>query len=117
MAQGYDRFAAQWYGLAALFRPIQLQNYKVVSDGNPVELELSNKYVVKGIKHEQVIDSKVVILIGADGKIERLEDRWNGKLPEGVVSEVSEINHVALHFDSTLDFRRRCNRGSVCRAQ
>ena len=75
-----------------MFRPIQLQHHKVVSGGSPIELELSNKYVVKGIKHEQVIDSKVVILMGADGRIERLEDRWNGKLPEGgVISEVSKM--------------------------
>lgn len=61
----------------------------MTSSGNPIELDLSNKYVVKGIKKEQVMDSKVKIWIGSDGKIEKLEDRWNDKLPEGGISEVS----------------------------
>ena len=50
---------------------------------------MSNKYVVKGIKKEQVMDSIVKIFIGSDGKIEKVEDKWNGKLPEGAFSEVS----------------------------
>lgn len=58
--------------------------------GNPLELEMSNKYVVKGIKKEQVMNSIVKIYLSADGKIEKVEDRWNGKLPEGAISDVSE---------------------------
>lgn len=50
---------------------------------------MSNKYVVKGIKKEQIMNSVVRIFLGADGKIEKVEDRWNGKLPEGAFSEVS----------------------------
>jgi len=72
-----------------LFNPIKIQSHKVISSGNPIELELSNKYVVKGIKKEQVMDSIVKIFIGSDGKIEKVEDKWNGKLPEGAFSEVS----------------------------
>jgi hypothetical protein len=60
-----------------------------LSSGNPIELDLSNKYVVKGLKKEQVIDSKVKIFVGSDGKIDRVEDRWNDNLPEGSISEVS----------------------------
>lgn len=50
---------------------------------------MSNKYVVKGIKKEQVMNSVVRIFVGQDGKIEKVEDRWNGKLPEGAISDVS----------------------------
>lgn len=89
MAQGHAKYTAQFYGLPALFRPIEIQRHRVVSGGDPIELELSNKYVVKGIRKEQVVDSVVRIHVGADGRIERLEDRWNGKLPEGAISEVS----------------------------
>jgi len=89
VAAGYNRFAAQWYGLPALFSPINILSHKVISSGNPIELELSNKYVVKGIKKEQVMDSIVKIYVGSDGKIEKVEDKWNGKLPEGAFSEVS----------------------------
>ncbi|ETS81684.1 hypothetical protein PFICI_06686 [Pestalotiopsis fici W106-1] len=89
IATGYDKFAAQWYGLPAVFKPIQIQRHQVVSAGNPIELDLSNKYTVKGIKKEQVMDSRVKIHVGADGKIEKVEDRWNDNLPEGGISEVS----------------------------
>lgn len=50
---------------------------------------MSNKYVVKGIGKEQTISSIVRIWLGEDGKIEKVEDRWNNKLPEGGISEVS----------------------------
>ncbi|EON98215.1 hypothetical protein UCRPA7_6256 [Phaeoacremonium minimum UCRPA7] len=46
-----------------------------------------NKYTVKGIKKDQVIDSVVKIFLGADGKIEKVEDRWNNSLPDGAVSQ------------------------------
>ncbi|KAI2605337.1 uncharacterized protein GGS25DRAFT_524852 [Hypoxylon fragiforme] len=87
-AAGYDRFAAQWYGLPALFRPIQIQSHRVTSAGNPIEMQLENRYTLRGpVKTAQTITSVVRISVGGDGRIERLEDRWNDKLPEGVVSE------------------------------
>lgn len=92
VATGYAKYTAQFYGLAALFKPIQIQEYQVVSSGNPLDIEMSTKYVLKGIRKEQLINSIVRISIGQDGKIERVEDRWNDKLPEGGISEVSEVN-------------------------
>lgn len=89
VATGYPKYTAQFYGLPALFKPIQLQHHRVTSAGNPIELEMSNKYVVKGIKKEQIMNSVVRIFVGQDGKIEKVEDRWNGKLPEGAISDVS----------------------------
>ncbi|KAI0162306.1 hypothetical protein GGR57DRAFT_453786 [Xylariaceae sp. FL1272] len=97
VAEGYNKFAAQWYGLPALFNPIKIQSHQVTSGGNPIELNLKNMYTVKGIKKEQTIDSKVKIWVGVDGKIERLEDRWDGKLPEGAVSEAfRKLNAVTV---------------------
>ncbi|KAK8109477.1 hypothetical protein PG999_007614 [Apiospora kogelbergensis] len=97
-AEGFDRYAAQWYGLASLFRPIQIQSHRVVSGGNPIELELTNKYVVAGsvplLKgKEQTIKSRVLIHVDeADGlRIARVEDRWDDKLPDGAVSEVGRV--------------------------
>lgn len=90
MATGYAKYTAQWYGLPAVFKPIQLQHHRVTNEGNPIEFEMTNKYVVKGIKKEQVMNSVVAVHIAADGKIDRVEDRWNGKLPEGAVSDVSD---------------------------
>lgn len=96
-AVGFDKFAAQWYGLPALFNPIQIQSHKVTSGGNPIELDLSNKYVLKGVKKEQVIDSLVRIHIGSDGKIEKVEDKWNGNLPEsGIAEAFRKLNAVTV---------------------
>ena len=63
----------------------------MTSTGNPILLTLSNKYVLKGIKKEQVMESVVRIHVAEDGKIEKVEDRWNDKLPEGAISEVSSF--------------------------
>ncbi|KAF4973931.1 hypothetical protein FZEAL_9117 [Fusarium zealandicum] len=82
-AVGYDKFAAQWYGLPALFNPITIQSHEVISAGNPISLKLSNKYVLKGVKSEKIMDSVVDIHVAPDGKIERVEDKWNDKLPQG----------------------------------
>ncbi|KAF7560229.1 hypothetical protein G7046_g3939 [Stylonectria norvegica] len=97
LATGYDRFAAQWYGLAALFSPIAIQTHEVTSAGDPIELTLQNKYVVKGIKKEQVMDSVVRIHVGADGRIDRVEDRWNDSLPQGAVAQVSATPGATDH--------------------
>ena len=89
VAEGSDRYKAQWYGLPALFHPIKIQSHKVKSAGNPIEIGLTTTYTVKGIKKEQTIESIVHIYVSDDGKISKLEDRWNGKLPEGAVTDVS----------------------------
>lgn len=97
IATGFDRFAAQWYGLPAVFHPIQLQAHQVVGAGNPIEVDLRNKYTVKVVGKEQEIASRVKIFVGDDGKIERVEDRWDGKLPEGAVSEAfRKLNAVTV---------------------
>ena len=94
LAQGYDRFAAQWYGLAALFDPIQIQSHSVTSGGNPIEIRLSNKYTLKGVKVEKLIDSVVRVHVGNDGLIQQVEDRWNGQLPDGAISEVRGVSEM-----------------------
>lgn len=91
VSTGADKYKAQWYGLPALFDPIKILEHKVTSSGNPIEFTLKNQYTVKGIKKEQVIDSVVRVYVGSDGKIEKVEDRWNDKLPEGAFSDVSSI--------------------------
>lgn len=90
VATGYPKYTAQFYGLPALFKPIQIQSHKVISSGNPIEFEMSNKYTVKGINKDQVMDSIIKIHLGSDGKIEKVEDKWNGELPDGPVSSVSD---------------------------
>ena len=83
----------------------------MTSAGNPIELDLSNKYVVKGINKEQVIDSVVRIHVGQDGRIEKLEDKWNGKLPEGVVLEVSDEEEKQTRLSALRAVRWGANKG------
>ncbi|KAI2463899.1 hypothetical protein F4781DRAFT_425984 [Annulohypoxylon bovei var. microspora] len=97
VASGYNKFAAQWYGLPALFSPIQIQSHSVTSAGNPVEVKLSNRYTLKGIGAGQTINSVVRINVGQDGKIEKVEDRWNDKLPEGMISDAfRKLNAITV---------------------
>ena len=90
VALGYKKFAAQWYGLPAAFNPIAIQSHEVLSAGKRISFSLQNKYVVKGLKAEKIMDSVVNVHVGDDGKIEMVEDRWNDKLPDGPISLVSE---------------------------
>lgn len=49
--------------------------------------------MVKGLGVEKIIESKVNIFTEGD-KICKVEDRWNGQLPEGPFKTVSELNLV-----------------------
>ena len=52
-------------------------------------MDLKTKYTVKGVGMEQVIESKVLIHTDAAGeKIVKVEDKWDGKLPDGVFTNV-----------------------------
>ncbi|KAK4208033.1 hypothetical protein QBC37DRAFT_432558 [Rhypophila decipiens] len=99
VAEGYDRYAAQWYGLPTVFSPINLVSHTVTSAGNPIEIDLDNKYTLKGVKKEQEIKSKVKIWLdeSAGGKINKVEDRWNDKLPDGPISQAfRKLNAVTV---------------------
>ncbi|KAK1780618.1 hypothetical protein QBC45DRAFT_323097 [Copromyces sp. CBS 386.78] len=87
-AKGYNRYAAQWYALAQMFSPVEIQSHEVVSSGNPIEVKLHNKYTLPSINKQQDIHSLVKIWVDSNGKIDRVEDRWDGQLPEGALSEV-----------------------------
>lgn len=47
------------------------------------------------------MSSRVKIHVDADGKIEKVEDRWNDKLPDGPVSEVSLSSSPSYSFLSS----------------
>ncbi|KDN63405.1 hypothetical protein CSUB01_11904 [Colletotrichum sublineola] len=96
VAEGYDKFAAQWYGLSALFNPIKIQSHTVTSAGNPIKLELKNSYTVKGVKAEQTMESVVQIEVGDDGKIVKVNDKWNNNLPDGAFSQVRDSLQVSF---------------------
>ncbi|PVI05145.1 hypothetical protein DM02DRAFT_611001 [Periconia macrospinosa] len=97
IAQGRDRYAAQWYGLQSAFSEIERLHHSVTDAGNPILMDLKTRYVVKGIGKEQTIQSVVAIYLDEQGKIARLEDRWNGKLPDGAISNAfRHLNAVTV---------------------
>jgi hypothetical protein len=89
IATGRDKFAAQWYGLQQAFSEIERLNHQVTDSGNPILMDLRTRYVIKGINKEQTIQSVVAIHLDDQGKISKVEDKWDGKLPEGSISQVS----------------------------
>ena len=75
-------------------------HHQVTSAGNPISMDLKTRYKIKGIGSEQTIESKVNIFVRKeDGKIEKVEDRWNDNIPEGPVAKVCwfRISHVMVH--------------------
>lgn len=88
IAKGRKQYEAQWYGLAAAFSTIEQQHQEVTNAGNPIEMDMKTRYVVKGINKEQVIQSKVLIHTDGD-KIAKVEDKWNGNLPDSSIANVS----------------------------
>nr|CAE76355.1 conserved hypothetical protein [Neurospora crassa] len=87
-AQGYNQYAAQWYALAQVLSPVKIQSHEVVSSGNPIEIKLHNRYTLPPINKKQDIHSLVKIWVDDNGKIARVEDRWDGELPDGALNEV-----------------------------
>lgn len=76
----------------------------MIDSGNPIRLEVSNKYVVRGIGKEQVINSVVeVFLNDQNGRIDKVLDKWNGKLPENVVADAfRKLNAVTVPMFVTI---------------
>lgn len=56
-------------------------------------MDLKTRYKVAGIGKEQVIDSKLVIDTDSTGeKIVKVQDRWDGELPDGAFKNVSMLS-------------------------
>ena len=73
-----------------MFSTIERLHHSVTSAGNPIEMDLKTRYVVKGVGTEKVIDSKIVIDYNeSTGRITRLQDRWSGDIPTSSFAEVS----------------------------
>jgi hypothetical protein len=72
-------------------------HHEVKSAGNPILMDLKQKYTIKGIGKEQTITSLVTIQMSEDGtKIEKVQDKWNGELPDGSIQNVSDIHRGVL---------------------
>lgn len=76
-------------GLAAAFSKIEILEHEVVDAGNPIVMNSRIKYVVKGLGTEKTMQSVVNIhTIGEEGtmKISGVEDKWDGKIPDGPIA-------------------------------
>jgi len=97
IAQGREQYSAQWYGLKQAFSEIERLNHQVKDAGNPILMDLRTRYVIKGIGKEQTIQSLVAIHLDGEGQISKVEDKWDGKLPEGKISEAfRHLNSVTV---------------------
>jgi len=52
-------------------------------------MDLRTRYVIKGLNKEQLIQSVVAIHLDEQGKIKKVEDKWDGKLPDSSIANVS----------------------------
>lgn len=60
-------------------------------------MDLSTKYKVRGLGTEQVINSKINIHLNSEGRITKVEDKWDGKIPDGVFAKTwRELNSVTV---------------------
>ena len=78
-------------------------HHEVIDGGNPIGLDLKTRYVVKGIGKEQTISSRINIFYDKDtGKITKVEDKWDGQLPDSSFQNVSISQLVSpwwwLHY-------------------
>ncbi|KAM0693384.1 hypothetical protein Q7P36_006638 [Cladosporium allicinum] len=89
VAKGRKEFEPQWYGLQTAFSAIERKSHSVTSAGNPIEMDMTTMYKVKGIGKETTITSKVNIF-HEGGKITKVEDKWDGKLPDSGIANVSK---------------------------
>ncbi|KAI9850167.1 MAG: hypothetical protein M1838_006012 [Thelocarpon superellum] len=92
IARGRKEYQPQWYGLPALFSEIEPLHHSVTSAGNPITLDLKTRYKVKGIGKEVTIASVVNIFYDKEsGKIDKVQDKWDGKLPDSSIKNVSAM--------------------------
>ncbi|KAF2214044.1 hypothetical protein CERZMDRAFT_66758 [Cercospora zeae-maydis SCOH1-5] len=116
IAKGREQFAPQWYGLQTAFSEIERLHHNVTSSGNPIELDLKSRYVVKGIGKEQIIDSKVKIWTDEKGdKIVKVHDEWDGKLPESSIAQAFQrlnANSVPLMVSVPKNAEEDAKRGN-----
>ena len=57
-----------------MFSDIERLHHSVTSAGNPIEMDLKTRYVVKGIGKEQTIESKILIAYDSTtGKITKVK--------------------------------------------
>lgn len=75
-------------------------------------MDLKTRYVIKGINKEQIVSSVVAIYLDGEGKIQKVQDKWDGKLPDGAIANVSIVSCATAIADFLIGFpsSQRCYR-------
>ena len=78
------------FGLKSAFAEIEHLGHEVTSSGNPIVMNLNQRYVIKGIGTEKKISSIVEIKTTDDqSKTIEVKDKWDGEIPSGAIRDVS----------------------------
>ncbi|CAE6430168.1 unnamed protein product [Rhizoctonia solani] len=81
---GYKEYTAQWYALPRVASQSSTLQYRVLSSTHSphkIVFDQTQQYTLRYINRKKTIHSLVVIELDEDGKIIKMEDRWNGEEP------------------------------------
>ncbi|KAM5383800.1 hypothetical protein ACJZ2D_001789 [Fusarium nematophilum] len=79
---GHRRIVAAWYAHAASLESSHIQSHMVQST-SPIRFNLSINETFRGLGLQVMINSEVRVHVDEDGKIKRLEERWDTVTNEG----------------------------------
>ncbi|KAF2720157.1 hypothetical protein K431DRAFT_286006 [Polychaeton citri CBS 116435] len=98
VARGRKQYEPQWYGLQTAFSEIERLSHEVKDAGNPIVMDLKTRYKIKGVGSEKTIESVINIFVDeSTGKIEKVQDKWNGELPDGAFANaLRKLNSVTV---------------------
>ncbi|KAB5592568.1 hypothetical protein CTheo_3963 [Ceratobasidium theobromae] len=79
---GYNEYAARWFSLPKLVTQSTTVEHRVLSSTNyphRIVFEQTRQYTLCYIKSKKTIRSLVIIELGGDDKIIKMEDKWDGE--------------------------------------
>ncbi|KZV96117.1 hypothetical protein EXIGLDRAFT_609700, partial [Exidia glandulosa HHB12029] len=77
---GYGQFGAQWWAMPKAFPVSKNLGHRVVaSTDNHIEYVQAQEYTFRWVGNKKVMYSLVMIDLDGDGKIVKVEDRWNAQ--------------------------------------
>ncbi|CUA66788.1 hypothetical protein RSOLAG22IIIB_00236 [Rhizoctonia solani] len=79
---GYREYAARWYGLPKIATKSATLQYRVLSSTHSphkIVFDQTQQYTLRYINRKKTIHSLVIIELDEEGKIIKMEDRWNGE--------------------------------------
>ena len=81
---GYKEYTAQWFSLPRVVAQSTTVQYRVLSSTHHphrIVVDQTQQYTLRYIKRKRTIHSLVFLELDEQGKIIKMEDRWNGEEP------------------------------------